>query len=579
MNLFTKFKQTRKQKNNKTSNRVKKSKFIKFQYGGSLKPSSPIQNDIETLLKICAVHATNYFPEKMKIISGGVFNNKSDDTTARGRIHFALGTMAMPHGHSRDQIEYDNTWENKKYAIIVPLGHLVNQLLNLNCYDTFILGNYNILPDSIIIIPDDEKRIHHDIPDTMKVETYTPGTPIRQTIDEAITKYKYWNIKMENECFTDSIATIIGDDTNTNVNTSIFFESFLSKYPYVSWGSDADSEIGTAFRFHLIDKAIQNGEFNIAQFNYDKLISELTNMKFLPVEAREGWQIKAKQIESKITEQSLIDNMSISITTEFQIKTFANIIFVMPYKEIIEIMELFLKKKFNENISNIIFIILSIFKLIIINFEKDKSNIQRKLNDYLKIYIDNKENYMFLEDCIFSILTDYLYKQHRYLQNALDILKNDDILKLIHINYNLPIKENIIDLTSLETFLGTYPKTKKILDNLQTILNINKILNAKTYGMFEIPESFQQCILMNQYINYYTCLNTPIKDIKTNSILPIGRILSDYIQNSNIHELFTILHLENQYKQLYIDNTFYTSTQTFIEIYNRLIKSLETHPL
>jgi hypothetical protein len=79
---------------------------------------------------------------------------------------------------------------------------------------------------------------------------------------------------MKNESSFDSIATLNGDDTN--INTSSFFKQFLDAYPYVSWGVDSYSQIGNAFRFQLIDQAIKFNELNIAKFNYDKLITELS---------------------------------------------------------------------------------------------------------------------------------------------------------------------------------------------------------------------------------------------------------------------------------------------------------------
>jgi hypothetical protein len=184
-------KQKQKQKKAKTKKKQKLNQTNKK--GGAFNEVKiPYSSDVLSE-KICAVHATNFFPKGMKIISGGIVEGISNETTSRGRIHLALGTMVMPHGHGRDSVDYDNDWEDRKYAIIVSLKNLVKQLLNLNCYDTFILGDYSIPEGSIIILPEGEEHIS-TIPQTIKVVTYTSGTPIRAKIDKTITVNNYWNI-------------------------------------------------------------------------------------------------------------------------------------------------------------------------------------------------------------------------------------------------------------------------------------------------------------------------------------------------------------------------------------------------
>ena len=190
---------------------------------------------------------------------------------------------------------------------------------------------------------------------------------------------------------------------------------------------------------------------------------------------------------------------------------------------------------------------------------------------------------MFLEDCILEILCEYLNNDNKYLKNALQILDYDNIKDFINQNQNLT-SENTIDLTSLERFLSTYPKTKKIMDNIKTIIIINTILKTSDKYQFKIPTNFLEYQFTDDEINN-TLLNNPINQIKPTDIsfYPIGQLLLKYILTNTMVELFKKLNLKPQYMAEYVvklvdeydneyddESKFFNSDKSFIEIYNEL---------
>lgn len=115
-----------------------------------LLPCIVYSNQADLLLdKIFAVHATRNLPyvDYLKAGLGGKELN-APCPEVRKTVHFALGELVRPVKELMD-------WEDCPYALVTSLRNLLPQLLNINCYDTFILGDFRLHPDIYLILPID----------------------------------------------------------------------------------------------------------------------------------------------------------------------------------------------------------------------------------------------------------------------------------------------------------------------------------------------------------------------------------------------------------------------------------------
>lgn len=90
--------------------------------------------------KLFAIHLTNYLPE-----NGIIEANSLNRARFAATIHFSLGEPVISHG--------SGNWINKKYAILVPIKYLKDQMLNIFVQDTFVVGSFQLPKEAIILIP------------------------------------------------------------------------------------------------------------------------------------------------------------------------------------------------------------------------------------------------------------------------------------------------------------------------------------------------------------------------------------------------------------------------------------------
>ena len=203
---------------------------------------------LEEIRKTYAVHATDFAP------AGGIIKAEASDASYDKRwngkppsfhplIHFALGELVRGHIAS---------WDTKKYAVIVPLGALEKQLVNVNPYDTFILGDLKLPPGSILLAPQGEKL--PDMPVGVRIVEYGPQTTLRQAVDNAIKDNGGAPIRMIDEGVSN------GDRAyreGKDINSPEQFAPLLEKMPSLSFGTHLFSEKGNAFRFGVVDSLLQ----------------------------------------------------------------------------------------------------------------------------------------------------------------------------------------------------------------------------------------------------------------------------------------------------------------------------------
>jgi hypothetical protein len=199
--------------------------------------------------KLFAVHVTRMFPQDgilkaslagKESILGGMPVELFPDF--RCTVHFSLGEMVRP-------VDGVISWEDYPFAVVSPLSELLPQLINLNCYDTFILGDYYLNQATTLVVPISYQGMH-TLP--CDVYYYNPlTTTLRQAVDEAIDKQDGWHIRMSSEDNEEHVAPAWLDDIN--VNTPSFFAPLREKYPHLSIGCRFTAIDGEAYRFGKIE--------------------------------------------------------------------------------------------------------------------------------------------------------------------------------------------------------------------------------------------------------------------------------------------------------------------------------------
>ena len=185
-----------------------------------------------------AVHATHVLPDDGILHAG---YGKPEEYAEgipdiRCTVHFSIGELVRPVG--KDWM----SWENKPYAVVTPLRCLYPQLVNLNCYDSFILGDLDLTEEMFIVAPKNTC-----VNSRCTLFEYEAPCTLREAVDALIASQGGWKVTMIGYKYDDKYrkATVDG----VNINTHEFFAPLLSILPHLSLGLRWDSYHGEAWRF------------------------------------------------------------------------------------------------------------------------------------------------------------------------------------------------------------------------------------------------------------------------------------------------------------------------------------------
>lgn len=204
-----------------------------------------------------AVHATDVFPEDGILHAG---YGKPDEIPAgfpnvRCTVHFSIGELVRPVGDWM-------SWEDKTYAIVTPLKVLLPQLVNLNCYDTFILGDLDLTEDMFLVAPRGTAATG-----SFKLFEYDSRTTLREAVDACIASQGGWKVTMTGENIDEEYApAFVGEN---NINTHEFFAPFLIEIPHLSLGCRWDSLHGEAWRLANLEMMLVSLFKNPESFTSD----------------------------------------------------------------------------------------------------------------------------------------------------------------------------------------------------------------------------------------------------------------------------------------------------------------------
>lgn len=154
-----------------------------------------------------AVHITNFIPEEGVLRT--VTKNRARFSTT---LHFSLGGPVISH--------FNGNWNNRKYAILVPLKTLEPQLVNIFSQDTFIVGDLKLPKSAILLIPTGSPSPNN-----------FPGKIVRYDSQNGIIDSVKEQLRIENSIELESTGAIIGDTIYLNgkeIDEKIFFKDYTN---------------------------------------------------------------------------------------------------------------------------------------------------------------------------------------------------------------------------------------------------------------------------------------------------------------------------------------------------------------
>lgn len=211
--------------------------------------SSPLLDNVY------AVHATQTLPESDYIRAGLDVHDLSPSQKAllsglRVTLHFSLGELVRP-------IEGFKSWEDVPYALVTPLRLLLPQLINLNCYDTFILGDLKLGPETYLVVP---AGIAETIQSQATVVAYDPqNQTLRQAVDVLIASKGGWHIQMDDRDIEDELHEAFLN--GLNINTKQFFAPLQEGRPWLAIGLRFNPLEGHHFRLSQIEQRVLSVAF------------------------------------------------------------------------------------------------------------------------------------------------------------------------------------------------------------------------------------------------------------------------------------------------------------------------------
>lgn len=528
----------------------------------------PLSTELEE--KVWAVHATKVLPEN-GILKPSI-RKRFGEGAVEGvspTLHFALGGLVRSHGA--------DVGENTPYAVITPLKTILDKTINLFVYDTFILHDWKLAPESILIVP---KGTDHSSLSTRVVEYDSCTTTLREAIDEQISKAQGLLFDTQNNSpYVGKKATINGD---ININTPEFFNTLINKN--ISFGDHTHSEIGHAALFGLIrqltttisamtDDNQTYAYFCTLEFYLKKLIEYYPNEKETQEELKkflDKWKekIKPSTFNDYYFGHDLMSSFKQSERDEF-IKSYPDL--------------------FPEKYRNLNQIMWGIARWLNVGeTQAKKENLQQLIQDSINNFFESLDFLIRSTNTIKELL-----RFNINLFSEIDNTKLDILIKILNLPEFKKLNEEIEilcfydSLKSAKDILKVHPATSYYFESNCSMSKSIESLNSKNKDVLDLCLAFRPIPLItdnetvkNSYV--LTCeaydfdryenkiielFNSPLKSGSTN-------VYKQFYPNPTY--MWRKLGLGKEYSLLFKDpNDFWNSPKSLVEIYQEL-KALKT---
>jgi hypothetical protein len=204
-----------------------------------------VKTIIEVEDHLWVVHATD------APVEGGVLMTHLSPEFDSPTEHVSIGQLVPPHENG--------TWEDKTYAVLMPMKPLYSQIISFQPNDTILVGDVHYPMGTIIVAPQGYKAAHPNLPWT--VVERQPGESLRVAVDRALKEAGA--VRLANllgaqggdvdtpvsfKEFENRLPFSDGSFFPPLVNTPEFFKPLLDKLPNASYGTHNRSLVGEAGR-------------------------------------------------------------------------------------------------------------------------------------------------------------------------------------------------------------------------------------------------------------------------------------------------------------------------------------------
>ncbi|MEQ1875452.1 MAG: hypothetical protein ABL958_02320 [Bdellovibrionia bacterium] len=229
--------------------------------------------------RLWAVRATWVFP------SGGVIKaGESYSGVFRPTVHFSLGHLVAPHPWGN--------WEEAPIAILTPFKSLLPQMSNLLAQDTFVVGDFQLPKEAVIIVREDIEIPVTSLNSSVRIIRFPKNQPLRQAVESILERLRSIKVELEFD-FDDGFVYKMSEVTKTdNIETESFWRSQQVAAAWVS--NKLHSE--TAFQ---VLEGLKDSVLNVLnKENSDTYLYALSNKQ---KKAREA----AAEVDSQISQMRL----------------------------------------------------------------------------------------------------------------------------------------------------------------------------------------------------------------------------------------------------------------------------------
>jgi hypothetical protein len=167
---------------------------------------------------IMAVHATNFIPD-----SGILSSNNSGQTGVqqfRSTMHFSLGELVKGHDAGN--------WDDASFAVLIPFAALEPKLLNVYHMDSFIFGEIEIPPGSVILAKQGSPA--PQLNGVTVISYDSSQTSLREVVRQTLITMDKWVFESESAQYKGQTLFL-----GQNVNKPEFFQA-LTNDGSVTWG-------------------------------------------------------------------------------------------------------------------------------------------------------------------------------------------------------------------------------------------------------------------------------------------------------------------------------------------------------
>jgi hypothetical protein len=566
----------------------------------SLKPSAEELKD-----KLWAVHVSDYlWPDAILKPFQKRLGSLKPAHNVSLTVHFSLGEMVRSHSEIY-------TWKYRNFAVLTPLSELVQQMVGIYPYDTFIHGEWKITKKAIVLVPENTTLPEVYLTEGSRVVTYDVNkTTLRKAIKHQINSEGGITLTMVRNLLLPGAPAYLYGHRELNINSMNFFENFLNEYPKLSFGPDTISlNNRNGYCFGLIRQITAHLMTNTDEdclsvlyvyFNY--VCNKIYEL--LKLEER----IKIDEILEKYRPYLCASSRYKQVSKKYIFRASSDFVGNLNFKCLLKFRASY-PQLFDSSIDDVVIASWALKRWLWVG---EKQAAEEGLETYYKLYMsfNLKQKTICFNSEIIDCLKQQLEGQServnlaRYILNLPETRAYNSSIVMQSISKHgcdskLQFFYDNYSIDSIPELLAAYTETSEFFEDnylLPTVEILGKYIEGNTCSIFsenakEKLELFSKLFLFKAEWNI-SILRSSFANIRhamrfIPSHLTKDELYSTSIQNLSslpdsilmlwkiygIHHLWNKLGLEKQFRAVFpIEAVFWNESKTFVDIYRSLKK-------